>query len=297
MIQVVIVVVFALLHAIFQSLGDVLRHRDLARLKGSAKGQKIKPLRSPAFRTGLYLVLLGFLFQIVALHFGRVVTVQTIAVSAIVFLLIFASLLSDHKLARAEWIGSGLIMGGIIVFLLSVHPTDTGRTTEVDSFGWLVALSATLVIAMTAVMVAPSLEAQPAAMLLGAGSGIAVGVGSGMIAALGILWRDQGVGAMFTSWLLLGMLFVQGVRLFLLVRALQVGPVTASIGAFVIMSPLAAWVVGLTLLDEPLDTGPAFFIGVPIALVMMIPGILLLTRSRVVEEAYSLKGMNFQASW
>jgi hypothetical protein len=78
------------------------------------------------------------------------------------------------------------------------------------------------------------------------------------------------------------MILVQGMRPFLLVYTLQVGPGTAIIGTAAIGSPSPAWFGGLTLLNELLDTGAAFLVGVPIALVMIIPGIPLLARSRVV---------------
>ncbi|MCB0917176.1 MAG: DMT family transporter [Actinobacteria bacterium] len=292
-----VVVVTSLLHAIFQAAGDVIRHRDLARLKQAARGRKIQPLKSKPFRFGILLVLVGFIFQVVALHFGRVVTVQTIAVSALVFLLLFQSLLSDQKLHRNDWWGSALVMVGIVVFVLTVHPTDIKKDVEIDYLGWGIAFLIMLVIAVLIMMLAPSLPPGASSMVFGAGAGAAVGLGAGMISALGIIWRVNGFGSLFTTWLLYAFFLVEGLRLFLLVRGLQRGPVTSSVGAFVLVSPVVSWLIGAWLLSEPINTGPAFYLGVPLSFILLVVGVVILVRTRTIEEVYSLKGMSFQASW
>jgi drug/metabolite transporter (DMT)-like permease len=279
-----LVIVAALVHAVLQALGDVLQHRAV-----SGRGGRRRLLggfiRSRGWRRGLLVILVGFVFQVLAIRWGKVVTVQTILVSVLIWVLVFAVLLEHVRLTTTEYAGSALVVAGIALFVLSVRPEQTGRT--VHEVGWAIALPLFLALIGAVVAIGRRLEPASAATVIGVAGGMAGGLAAGLIGALTDIGHTQGPGHVFTSWLLYATLAVEVLAVLVPTWAFQAGPITRAIPTVVMLNPVTAYVLGVLLLDEEVHLDALETVGFAVAVALMVGGVLTLASSRVVAAQFA----------
>jgi drug/metabolite transporter (DMT)-like permease len=230
-------------------------------------------------------MLVGFVFQVLAIRWGKVVTVQTILVSVLIWVLVFAVLLEHVKLTRTEYVGSALVVAGIAMFVLSVRPEQTGRT--VHYVGWAIAFPLIFALIAAVVMIGRRLEPAPAATVIGAAGGIAGGLAAGLIGALTDIGHTEGPLHVFTSWLLYACLLTEVLAVLVPTWAFQAGPITRAIPTVVMLNPVTAYVLGVLLLDEEVHLSGLEAVGLVVAVALMLGGVLTLSRSRVVAAQFA----------
>jgi drug/metabolite transporter (DMT)-like permease len=279
-----LVVVCALAHAVLQALGDVLQHKAVSRADASRRLMG-GFMRNRGWRRGLSVILVGFVFQVLAIRWGKVVTVQTILISVLIWVLVFAVLVEHVRLTRREYAGSALVVGGIALFVLAVRPEQTDRT--VHEIGWAIALP--LVVALIVVIVAVGRRLAPAsaATVVGAAGGMAGGLAASLIGALTDIGHTQGIAHVFTSWLFYACLAVEVLAVLVPTWAFQSGPITRAIPTVVMLNPLTAYVLGVLLLDEQVHLSRVEALGLAAAVVLMLGGVVTLARSRVVAAQFA----------
>jgi drug/metabolite transporter (DMT)-like permease len=273
----------ALVHSLLQALGDTLQHRAVAasgrtRLAGGF-------IRNKAWRRGLGVILLGFVFQVLAIRYGKVVTVQTILISVLIWVLVFAVLLEHVRLTRTEYSGSALVVAGIALFVFCVRPEQTGRT--VHELGWAIALPLFVLLIGAVVLIGRRLPPATAATVIGVGGGIAGGLAAALIGALTDIGHTQGIGHVFTSWLLYATLAVEVLAVLVPTWAFQAGPITRAMPTVVMLNPVTAYVLGLVLLDEEVHLDAPQTVGLVAAVALMVGGVLTLSRSHVVAAQFA----------
>src|SRR5947209_17119146 len=79
-------------------------------------------LRRPLWLAGLACDVAAFLLQFWALDHGSLVLVQPLLVSGLLFALPLGALLSHERMTRSDWIGAGLVVLGLSVFLIVAQP-------------------------------------------------------------------------------------------------------------------------------------------------------------------------------
>src|ERR1700722_2388132 len=95
-----------------------------------------------AFRRGIWLfgfalMLVSFVLQAFALHFGRLSQVQPILTLELVFLVVVLSVWFGFTVGRREWLGSLAAVGGLAGFLYCAHPEEGNLSPSVWS--WIIA--------------------------------------------------------------------------------------------------------------------------------------------------------------
>jgi drug/metabolite transporter (DMT)-like permease len=280
-----LVLAAALVHTVLQALGDVLQHRAVSSA-GDRRGPMLGGLmRNRGWRRGLLVIVIGFVFQVLAIRWGKVVTVQTILVSVLIWVLVFAVLLEHVRLTSSEYTGSALVVAGIVLFVLSVRPEQTGRT--VHAVGWAIAFPLLLALIGVVVDVGRRLKPASAATVIGVAGGVAGGLAAGLIGALTDIGHTHGIGHVFTSWLLYACLATEVLAVLVPTWAFQAGPITRAIPTVVMLNPLTAYALGVLLLDEHVHLTGIEGVGLALGVALMVGGVLTLARSKIVAAQFA----------
>src|SRR5580704_16643920 len=94
-------------------------------------------IRRGIWLLGFALMIVSFILQAVALHFGRLSQVQPILTLELVFLVIVLSVWFGFAVGRREWLGSLAAVGGLAGFLYCAHPEDGNLSPSLWS--WVIA--------------------------------------------------------------------------------------------------------------------------------------------------------------
>ncbi|WP_026342909.1 DMT family transporter [Nocardia sp. BMG111209] len=210
--------------------------------------------RNPRWWAGLIGDAGGFGFQIAALAFGSVLVVQPILVTALVFALPLAAHYSGRRVTPMMWLQAAALSVALAVFLVVGDPTQ--GVSEVPWRHWVLPMGLLLAAVAIAVVVATTFRV-PAlqALLLGTSAGLLFGVSSALTEYV-MQQLDHGVATVLTGWQLYAVVVTGVLGLYLQQRGYQVGPLSASFPAFTVAEPLGAAIIGMTVLQERLRSGP-----------------------------------------
>ncbi|HEX3711817.1 MAG TPA: DMT family transporter [Trebonia sp.] len=240
--------------------------------------------RRPVWLLGVGSMIGGFLFQLIALHFGPLALVQPIL--AVELLLVFGYMAvagaGRVRVQRRDWLAAAAMSAGIALFLGLASPS--GGRLHAPATAWLFAGLITLGLVLLALVPAFGLDGRSVATrsrraaLLGSATGISWGFVAAVIKELSS-HIDDGVGAVFSNWSLYVLLVVGAATVLLASHALAAGPLAASQPGFTVLDPLSAGLLGVFLFDEHIRTGVLDLAGEALALAVVIAGASILSHS------------------
>ena len=240
--------------------------------------------RQPIWLLGVASMIGGFLFQLVALHFGALALVQPIL--AVELLLVFGYMAvagaGRVRVRRRDWLAAAAMSAGIALFLGLASPS--GGRLNAPAPAWMLAGLITLGLVLVLLAMAFGLGGHPVATrsrraaLLGSATGISWGFVAAVIKELSSHIND-GVGAVFANWSLYVLLVVGAGTMLLASHALAAGPLAASQPGFTVLDPLSAGLLGVFLFDEHIRTGVLDLAGEALALAVVIAGAWILSHS------------------
>jgi drug/metabolite transporter (DMT)-like permease len=224
-------------------------------------------------------LIVAFLLQATALHYGTLSVVQPILTLELPFLVAILGFWIHKRLSWREWSGALAAAGGLAAFLALASPTPGGETPTLISWG-LVSFS---VVAATAVAVGLALVGSPAwrAAMFGVSAAIMYAFTASLIKQT---TNDLAMGwsALFLHWHVYAMAAAGLMGVFLTQNAFHAGPVTASQAALVIVDPLVSIAIGVSLFGDEIQTSGARGELESLALIVMCAGGLFLARSPLV---------------
>ena len=141
--------------------------------------------RRPAWLAGLAAVIAGFALQAAALGLGRLVVIEPVLASGLLFALVLAARRERRPLSRAEWAAALAVVGGLAVFLAVGQPTDGRRTASTAALGLAAAAAAGLT-GLCAVL-AGRFHGSRRALLFGVGGGVAAGATDALTKSVAVL--------------------------------------------------------------------------------------------------------------
>ncbi|HUY22961.1 MAG TPA: DMT family transporter [Acidimicrobiales bacterium] len=241
-------------------------------------------VRRKVWIAGFVVMIAAFLLQFLALHFGRLTTVQPILTLELPFLVAILGFWFRQTLTWKEWVGSSAAAGGLAAFLALSSPTGGNETPDLDSWG----LVSFAVIAGGSVAVILARFGSPA--WRAAWFGVAGAIAFAFTAALIKQTNDaitHGWAHVFLNWPPYAMAGMGIVGMFLAQNAFQAGPVTASQSALVIVDPLASIAIGIGLFGDHVQTAGGRLVGEVLAMVVLIAGVYSLSRSPLVVSVKS----------
>src|SRR5262245_4229612 len=116
-----LVVLLALLAAVFLAIGIVVRQRatmDVPEEHGVSSVMFLTLLRRPLWWAGTAAAVAGYVFQALALAEGSLLLVQPILVSALLFALPMSARLANRRVTRGEWAWALLLTSALTVFVV-----------------------------------------------------------------------------------------------------------------------------------------------------------------------------------
>ena len=241
--------------------------------------------RQPIWLLGVGSMILGFLFQLSALHFGDLALVQPILATELLFVFAYMSVIGSHPLKRRDWLAAAAMAFGLGFFLLMASPSGGHLHAEASTW-WLagVATAGAVLVAIRAAFgwgrhaqVSPSRRAAT----LGVATGIAWGFVAAVIKEMSS-HLDGGLGAVLSNWSVYVLLGAGALSMVLASHALSAGPLAASQPGFTILDPLAASLLGLFLFGEHIQVGALHLAGEVVALAVLITGVTVLSHSQLV---------------
>ncbi len=236
-------------------------------------------IRRKVWLAGFGVMIVAFLFQASALHFGTLTVVQPILTLELPFLVAILGFWFHRRLTWREWTGAFAAAGGLAAFLVLADPSPGTRTPDLGDWG----LVAVAVVGSTALAVGLAHWGPPAwkAAMFGASGAIMFAFTASTIkqvtADLSHQWYS-----VFLHWHLYAMAVAGLLGVFLTQNAFHAGPVTASQATLVIVDPLASIAIGTGLFGDRVNTTPVRLAFEIVAILVLCSGGLFLSRSPLV---------------
>jgi drug/metabolite transporter (DMT)-like permease len=241
--------------------------------------------RRPVWLAGIASMILGFVFQVTALHYGALALVQPILALELLFVFGYMAFLGSRTVRRRDWLAAAAMSAGLGLFLFAASPSG-GRQHAPPSL-WLLAGLITLAVVLGGLAVAFGLrrrmqrsDSQRAA-ILGALTGVAWGFVAAVIKEFSY-HLNNGLTGVFTNWSVYVLIGAGAASLLLASHALAAGPLAASQPGFTILDPLAASLLGLFLFGEHFQAGTVDLFFEAVALALILAGVSALSHSHLI---------------
>jgi len=238
--------------------------------------------RQPVWLLGIASMILGFVFQLTALHFGDLALVQPILAAELLFVFGYLAVAGSRRVSGRDWLAAAAMSAGIGLFLRLASPS--GGRLHAPGSSWLLAGLVTAGVVLGALAIAFGLGHRRGAprsrraAVLGAATGISWGFMAAVIKELSS-HIDNGIGAVFSTWSPYVLIAAGAATMLLASHALAAGPLAVSQPGFTILDPFTASLLGVFLFGEHIRTGIMDLVGEALALSVVIAGAAVLSRS------------------
>jgi drug/metabolite transporter (DMT)-like permease len=272
-------VLLALLAAFLFAVGTVMMQKGTLQMpegESEKPGFLLKLIRKPIWVAGIVIDFLGYGAQAAALSVGRIVVVQPLLVTTVVFALPLGVKFTGQKVGKREVLGAGLVAGGIAAFVILNNP-DEGRD-DAPVGQWLVAGAVLLGIASALVVASRGRSAGVRAALLGTAAGGLLGLTAGLTKAT-VTRFDEGFVHVFSDWHVYVLLPLELLAFSLLQSALATGALAPAIATNMSVETLMSIVLGIVLFDENLHGSAVLLAASIVGLLLALVGVILLARS------------------
>lgn len=284
----------SLASAAFFSVATALKHRSAGTMPrmhqvrpAELLGFAAATLRHPLWLGGILADVGGLAFQVLALHIGALVVVQTLLVTAVLFALIVGHWVAGTRISRREVVLGVVLVISVAGFLI-VSGATNAQSEHSDRKAAVLAAAATVALVAGCVVISRrhtrrKLDSRRAAALLGVAVGTIYAGTAALIKACTTLFQ-HGPVALLTSWQLYALLAAGAVGLLIAQMAFQAGPLAASLPATATTDPLVAVTLGIVVYNERLRTGVAPVLLSLMFVVLMSAAVAMLSQVRVAVE-------------
>jgi drug/metabolite transporter (DMT)-like permease len=269
-------VVLAFGSAAVFALGTVLQQRvvmNAPEADQASAGILFRLIEHPVWLAGIAAYGVAFGLQAAALGDGRLVVVQPILATTIVFALPLGVWLSAQRITRRDVVAATVVTAGLALFLLLADPS--GGREDAPAGEWIVAGAVLIGIATGLVAAGVSRAGALRAALLGTASGLLFGLVSALTKGAVEVLQDDGIGVL-ANWHLYALIVVGFAGMTITQLSLQTGILPPAVATSSIFNPAASVVLGLTLFEEQVHHSTGGRIGAALALVAMFGGIAVL---------------------
>lgn len=245
-------VALALLAGFLFAIGSVLQQRGTMQEPGAdalRAGFILRLLRRPIWLLGVVADGAGYVAQAAALGVGRLVVVQPLMVSSVVFALPLGVWLTGQRVGRREIAGAGAVVAGLTVFMVVSNPS--GGRADAPFSTWLIAGGATGGAALGLVLAASRRRPALRAALIGSAAGILFGFVAGLTKST-VDRFDNGAAAVFGDWHIYALAAASLVGFMLIQASLHTGALAPAITTTMVLETVVGVVIGITVLEESL---------------------------------------------
>jgi drug/metabolite transporter (DMT)-like permease len=228
---------------------------------------------------GFALMIVSFLLQAVALHFGRLSEVQPILTTELVFLVIVLVAWFGFTMGRREWVGVLAVCSGLAGFLYFANPVEGSLSPPL--WEWAVAIGACSAAIVTAILLALRGPRWWRAAMFGTAAAISFALTAAFTKVVSGLAASDWT-SLYRHWQTYALAFFGALAVFLAQNAIHAGPIVASQSTIVLVDPLASILIGVGLFGDDLRTNGAWGPLEALSLLVMFAGAVLLAHSPLV---------------
>jgi drug/metabolite transporter (DMT)-like permease len=213
----------------------------------------LRLIRKPVWLAGLAAVIAGFGCQAAALGLGRLVVIEPVLATSLLFALLLAARRARRALRPGEWAAALAVVAGLAVFLVAGQPTGGQRTAGAAALG----LAAAVAVAVTGVcaVVAGRLPAARRALLLGVGGGAAAGATDALVKTVTVVGAGD-VPSLFADVRLYLLIAVGLLTYTIQQNGYRAAGLAAFLPAFAVTEPVVGSLLGLIIYHERLSSQP-----------------------------------------
>jgi drug/metabolite transporter (DMT)-like permease len=273
-------VALALAAALLFSLGTVLQQQVAATASeqdARGAGFLLQLARKPRWLAGIAADALGFVAQAAALGLGRIVVVQPLLATSVVFALPLGAKLEHKPIQRPEIVAALAVTGGLGAFLVLADPE--GGVDNASTVAWIVSFAVAAVLCGGLVAGARGRSPVHRAALLGTAAGILFALSAALTKAT-VEQLDDGVLAVFEHWQLYALIVVGYVSMTLSQASLQTGALAPAVATQMALDPVASLFLGTLAFKETIHDSTASAVAALAAFAVMIAGIAFLALRR-----------------
>ena len=278
-------VLLALVASCCFAVAAVIQQGAAARLESARAFEPavlLRLIRRPAWLAGLAAVLAGFGLQAAALGLGRLVVIEPVLATSLLFALVLAARRARRRLRPGEWAAALAVVAGLAVFLTAGQPAGGQRTASAAALGLAAAAAAGLTgLCVTA---ASRVPAARRALLLGIGGGTVAGVTDAIVKSVTVVAAGR-LPSVFTDARLY-LLIVVGLLTFTIQQnGYRAAGLAAFLPAFAVTEPVTGSLLGLIIYHERLSGRPGQIVLELAACAAAVWGIARLAASEMVSGA------------
>ncbi len=229
---------------------------------------------------GFALMVVSFIVQAIALHFGRLSQVQPILTTELVFLTAILAIWFGFRMGRREWLGSLAVTAGLAGFLYFAHP-EYGMIPP-PLWRWAIAIAACVVTIGAAIIAAMRGPRWWRAAMFGTAAAISFA----FTAACTKVVSDYAAAdwtQLYRHWQTYALAIFGLLAVFLTQNAMHAGPIVASQSTLVLVDPLASILIGVSLFGDDLQTSGASIPLEALSLLVAFGGAFVLAHSPLIS--------------
>jgi drug/metabolite transporter (DMT)-like permease len=282
-----VLIAAALGAALMLAVGFVLQQHEAADVPAGRPGPVllVDLARRPVWLAGIAAMIGGQVLGAVALGTGSLVIVEPLLATNVLFALPLAAVASRRRLSRADWLGAVMLVGGLVLFLTGEAARTATSGSRIPAGAWLQAGGSLLAVVLVLLVLARRRPPRVRAALLAAAAGALFGM-QDFLTQHAIRGLDRGVGALLTSWSPWVLTAVAVLGLTLAQRAFGLADLSASLPAINLAEPLCGMALSVGVAGATLPHCPLPLAATAVGLVLMVSGVVLLTRSPLVVDPH-----------
>jgi drug/metabolite transporter (DMT)-like permease len=273
-------VALALAAALLFSLGTVLQQQVAATAseeEARGAGFLIRLARKPRWLAGIAADALGFVAQAAALGLGRIVVVQPLLATSVVFALPLGARLEHKPISRPEILAALAVTAGLGGFLVLADPE--GGVENASATAWVVSFAIAAVVCAALVVGARGRDPVHRAAMLGTAAGILFALSAALTKAT-VEQLDDGVLTIFENWQVYALVVVGYASMTISQASLQTGALAAAVATQMSLDPVASLFLGTLAFEETIHDSAAAAVAALASFAVMIAGIAFLALRR-----------------
>jgi drug/metabolite transporter (DMT)-like permease len=270
--------------ALLFAIGTVLQQR--AAMESNDReavraGFLLSLARRPVWLAGIASDGLGFLAQAAALGIGKLVVVQPLLATSMVFALPFGARWTGQRIRRADVAAALAVVAGLAAFLVISDPS--GGEQDASAGAWI-AIGA-IGGALTAVLITIGARAGPVARAttFGSAAGVLFAISAALTKAT-VDELDEGFLSLLTDWHLYALLAVGYASMNISSISLQTGALAPAMATSMTLDPICSVIIGVTAFGESIHDDAAGAIASLAGLLAMALGLVALARAQAPAE-------------
>jgi drug/metabolite transporter (DMT)-like permease len=269
-------VILALAAALLFALGMVLQAQVASKAseeEARGMGFLVQLARKPRWLAGIAADALGFVAQAWALAIGRLVVVQPLLATAVVFALPLNAKMGGKHVSPREILAAITVTVGLGVFLVVADPT--GGVSNPNATEWIVSFAVCGGISVALVIAARGRTPSHRAAMLGTAAGILFGLSAALTKTTVDQFGD-GVLTVLENWQLYALIVVGWVSMTMSQAALQTNALAPAVATQMALDPIASVLLGTLAFEETIHETPSTVIVCLAAFAVMLAGLVYL---------------------